>query len=468
MTTTTSQLADFVDGTNFADLPAGVVNETKRILLDSFGCALAGVTSDKGKWGLEFARTFFAGIPQATVLGFGARMSALGAAFANGEMINALDYDAAGRHLPPFVIPPCLAVAEMNRVTGKQFITACAVAQEIGIRLGGAMGSHRDIVDGKVKFPPVAGHSCAVFGGAAGVAKLEGLPRDQIAQAMGMAGHISPPQVQSTLIKNVPPTTAKYLLAGWAAQAAITAAFLVKLGHRGDTAILDGDHGYWRFTGSSRWDAGAAISELGKDWRFPRATPIKMYPCCRIMHGALDCLAAILEKNDLRPQEIESVHAYLEASCVEPVFHNQDIRNQVDAQFSVAYNLSVMSFGCKPGVHWQEWDTMNNPEIRQSMNKVSFEPHPAYVESLKKDPQARISKVEVCARGTTFVEERAFIKGTVTSDPATYIGDEELIVKFRENASRILPARKVDEACSRLMDLDWVVDMTTVIELLHV
>jgi len=75
--------------------------------------------------------------------------------------------------------------------------------------------------------------------------------------------------------------------------------------------------------------------------------------------------------------------------------------------------------------------------------------------------------VEVSARGKTFVEERDFIKGTPTSDPATYITDDELMAKFKDNAFRILPARKVDEACSRLMDLDSVGDVTTVIELLH-
>ena len=140
MTTTISQLADFVDRTSFADLPASVVSETKRLLLDSIGCALAGVTSDKGKWGLEFARSFFAGSPQATVIGFGDRLSVLGAAFVNGELINGLDYDAAGKHLPPFVIPASLAVAELKKVTGKELITACALAHEIGIRIGGGHG----------------------------------------------------------------------------------------------------------------------------------------------------------------------------------------------------------------------------------------------------------------------------------------------------------------------------------------
>jgi 2-methylcitrate dehydratase PrpD len=467
MTTTITQLADFADAITFADLPEDVVAETKRLLLDSFGCALAGVTSDKGKWGLGFARMFFAGSSQSTVLGFGERMSALGAAFVNGELINGLDYDAAGKHLPPFVIPASLAVAEMNRASGKEFITACALAHEIGIRIGGAMSSHRDIVNGKSGFPLVTGHATAIFGGTAGVAKLEKFSKDKLAQALGLAGHISPSQVQTTMVRNVPATTAKYLLAGWVSQAEITAAYLVKLGHRGDINILDGEHGYWRFTGSSKWDADSVVAELGKEWRFPRATPMKQYPCCRIMHGALDCLSVIVEKNDLRHQEIDSIRAYIEASCVEPIFHTRDIQNQTDAQFSVAYNLSVLAFGIKPGVRWQEWDTMNDPAIRQFMDKVTFEPHPGHVEALKRDPHARISRVEVSARGKIFVEERDFIKGTPSANPATYITTNELVAKFEDSASRILPTRKVNEACNRLMDLDNIDDVTQVVELLH-
>lgn len=466
MTTTISQLADFVDRTSFADLPASVVSETKRLLLDSIGCALAGVTSDKGKWGLSFARSFFTGAPQATVIGFGDRLSALGAAFVNGELINGLDYDAAGKHLPPFVIPASLAVAELKKVTGKELITACALAHEIGIRIGGGMSSYRDIVNGKTSFPPVSGHSCSIFGGTAAVAKLEQFPKDQLAQALSMAGLICPMQIQANMVKSERPTAAKYLLAGWVSQAEITAAYLVKAGYRGDIATLDGDYGFWRYAGSSSWNADSVVAALGNEWRFPRATPLKLYPCCRIMHGTLDCLAAVIEKNGLRPQEIDSIRAYLEASCTEPVFNNRDIRDQVDAQFSVAYNLSVLAYGIKPGIRWQERDTLNNPEIRKFMDKVTFEPHPGYVEALKKDPQARISKVEVSARGKLFVEESEYIKGTPTSDPATTITDDELMAKFTDNASFILPTRKVDEAGRRLMDLDSVGDVTTIMELL--
>ena len=54
MATTITKLADFIDRTNFEDIPERVIHETKRLLLDSIGCALAGVTADKGKWGVEY------------------------------------------------------------------------------------------------------------------------------------------------------------------------------------------------------------------------------------------------------------------------------------------------------------------------------------------------------------------------------------------------------------------------------
>ena len=465
--TTITQLADFVEQVSFHDLPENVVHETKRLLLDSFGCALAGVTSDKGKWGVEFARRFFTGLPQSAVLGLGDRMSAMGAVFVNGELINALDYDAAGKHLPPFVIPPSLATAEMNRASGRDFITACALALEVGMRIGLALGSYRDVKDGKTALPPVTGHSSAVFGGAAGVSKLEGFSREQTAQALGMAGLISPAQTQTPMHKNLPTNTGKYLMAGWAAQTSLTAPALIKAGHRGDVNILDGDYGYWRFTGSTRWDADAVVAGLGETWRFVTKVPIKQYPCCRMMHGGLDCLAAVLAEQQLKAGDIDHIHAHLEATSVEPIFNGRVIANQLDAQFSVAYNMAVLAFGMKPGPGWQDYETMTDPAILQFMDKVTFGPHPTYADALTKNENARMSGIEVTVGGKTFTKESSFIKGTITDDPATYITDEELAAKFMDNAARILPVKKAAEACKRLMALDSADDINDVIALLH-
>lgn len=469
MASTVQILADFTANTRYEDLSPAAQREAKRLILDSIGCGLAGVTSDKGKWSLEYVRQFFSGMPQSTVIGFGDKISAVGAAFVNAEMINGLDYDASGKHLPPFVIAPALAAAEMNNSTGKELITAVALALEIGTRIGKAMGSYRDVKDGKVVgLPAVTGHSCAVFGGAAGVSKLEGFDTDKIASAMGLAGLISPGNTQTPMHRDLPTNSGKYLFAGWAAQTGITAPYMVKAGHRGDIHVLDGEYGYWRFMGSTTWNGESVIKDLGSDWRFVKNTPMKQFPCCRMMHGGLECLTEIIKTNKLTPDEIDSIHAYLEPTSAEPVFNNRKIENQVDAQFSTAYNLAVAAFDIKPGVQWQDWSTLHNEKLIKFMDKITFEPHPGSAEALKADPLARISRVDVKARGQVFSVEKRYIKGTHTSDPNTQFTDEELMIKFKECAGILLSGKKVDAAYDSLFELEKVDNINFVIENLHI
>jgi 2-methylcitrate dehydratase PrpD len=469
MSTTIEQLAGFASATAFADLPASVAAEAKRLLLDSIGCALAGVNSEKGRWALDFARSFHAGPAQASLIGLGDRLSVPGAAFVNGETINGLDYDAGAKpgHTPPFVIPTVLAVAEFRAASGKDLILACALAHELSGRIGGAMSSFRDIHQDTVSWPLVAGYSACIFGATAAAAKLDGLTEERLAHALGLAGHLAPVQTQSAWINNLPATTAKYLMAGWINQAAVSAAYLAKAGHRGNLGVLDGDYGFWRFAGSPKWNGEAVVSGLGHDWRFARETTYKQYPICRIMHGALDGLAALIGQHGLEPQEIESIRAYLEASCVQPVFGVRDIQQQIDAQFSVPYGLAVMALGIPPGPRWQDASIMHSAAVHDLMRRVSFEPHPGYVAALKRNPKARLSKVEVRARGKLFVAEQEFIRGTQTDDAATALTDDELLQKFRRNAAEVLPADRIAQAEQALTTLEDIGDVGTLLTLLR-
>ena len=115
-------LAAFVAGTTFDDLPADVVHESKRILVDSLGCAVAGIDDMKGRIAVEFAGMLGGVDETATIFGSARRSSVFGAAFANGELINALDFDAVlpPGHVSPYVLPGALAVAEADGVSGAQ------------------------------------------------------------------------------------------------------------------------------------------------------------------------------------------------------------------------------------------------------------------------------------------------------------------------------------------------------------
>ncbi|MFH1485447.1 MAG: MmgE/PrpD family protein, partial [Chloroflexota bacterium] len=131
----TKTLADFTAQTSFEDLPDNVVHETKRILLDSIGCAVGANSVQKGKIVINVARDL-SGKAEATVLGSGDKVSAATAAYANGELINTLDFDniLCPGHVSPYVIPAPLAMAERHKASGKTLIVALALAHEVGAR----------------------------------------------------------------------------------------------------------------------------------------------------------------------------------------------------------------------------------------------------------------------------------------------------------------------------------------------
>jgi 2-methylcitrate dehydratase PrpD len=273
-------------------------------------------------------------------------------------------------------------------------------------------------------------------------------------------------QAHTAWKNHLPPSTTKYLLAGWMSQAAITAASLAELGHRGDVAAMDGEYGFWRYAGAKKWDPSLCLDKLGKVWFFPGVTTFKPYPACRVMHGAFDCLAAIVEREDLRPDEIEGIRAYMESSVDEPLWQQlKQVETCVDAQFNVAFTLSLVAHRIEPGPRWSDPDILTNKSILKFMDRITYGEHPRYVEDLGKDPRSRTSKVEVVARGKTFVHEKRYIKGSPSPDPETYMTDDELIAKFRVNAARILTPSKIDAAVDALVHLENVDDVGAVARL---
>jgi hypothetical protein len=97
------------------------------------------------------------------------------------------------------------------------------------------------------------------------------------------------------------------------------------------------------------------------------------------------------------------------------------------------------------------------------MEKVTFAPHPDYVSNLTGDPASRPTRVEIDARGKTFSAERSFPKGSVTSDPNTYMTTEEIVTKFRLNADGVLPAGQIDDVVDGILHLEKIDDVRTLL-----
>jgi 2-methylcitrate dehydratase PrpD len=459
MSTLLEQLTDFSANVRFEDLPEAVVSESKRMLLDSIGCALGALGTEKGRIAIKVARDM-GGPAQARIIGTDAVLSTSAAAFANGELITTLDYDALispPGHVAPYVIPAMLAVAELNGSDGKELIRAVALAHELGARFGSAMADVRDVPKGqKISFPAITGYSSSIFGGTLGTAILAGLTRDQTISAMGLAGHIAPSQSMGKWVRTMPATTDKYVMAGWFNQAQILAVNLAREGYVGDASVLEGDYGFWRFMGSNRWKPEALTDRLGTWWRFPQAAIYKPYAHCRISQTALDCLANLMQVHDLTPDEIERIDTYTDPhGALAPMWSSKDIVSILDAQMSIPFAVSLVVHKVENGPIWQDEETIRNPKYLAFQDKVTVQAHPDFEDTIREEPGSRIGKVVVHARGTTFTEERKYRKGSPAS-PETRMSDAELADKFRVNAERYLPEAQISELADMLLNLEKV------------
>jgi len=465
----TEKLLNFVAETRFADIPKAVIHEGKRVFLDSLACGLGGINTEKGKKGIAWARSL-GGPPESTILGLGDRLSCTSAAFANGELINALDYDAilVGSHITPYVIPAVLALAEKSGSSGKDLILAMAVGHETAARISLATTWLMELVrkgpeKGSVSFPIVYGYSKSVFGGVAGAAKILQFNKKTTAQALGLAGSVAPMNTMPKWYNSPPAALTKYLMAGWVAQAEVTAALLAQEGYIGVSDVLDGEDGFWKVSGSQRWAPEKTIAGLGQKWYFAEVD-YKPYPCCKAMHTGLDCLLGIMEEKGLQPEDIATVQVWLTPQAGLPLWQNLEIRSHVDGQFSMPYVFAVAAHRI-PLVRWQDWSTLQDPKILSFMERINCLPHPDFGPRMLADSRERLAKVKIATRdGRRFTAERKYPRGSHFRKDLR-LSDRELENKFKEMATNFLTQSQVDEALEAIFKLERMKDISELMSL---
>lgn len=457
----TRQLANFVAKTNFEDLPHEVVHETKRLLLDILGCAVGSPGLDKGRIAVDFA-TGAGGPSEATILGTRRKVAAGNAAFANGELMHALDYCPLmpPNHITAFVTPAPLAVAEARGASGRALILAVALAHEVASRVGLSLDSMRAKQGGHVA--PTWGLGFDQFGAAAGAAKILDLDASAMTDALGLAGYFAPvPSHNKYLLTPEGGGLAKYGPAGWVAQGGVTTAVLASMGYQGDRSILDGEFGFWAMAGSDTRDLEKITAGLGERWNLLRVT-YKRWPCCGVFQSPLGAFTRLVAENDLKADEIEHVLAKNEPHGGLPRFAYPEIRHHVDAQSNLPYNLALVAHRVPVSADWQSAKHIDNPRIRVFMNKVSVEPYARAEETRQQELdiekrsyiERRPSSVKVRARRQDFIETVEYASWLSLENPDYRATDQDLMEKFRANVSETLDPRSTDLALQKILTLD--------------
>src|SRR6267378_3807689 len=246
-TTLAHQLANYSSSFRFEDLSKEVVHEVKRRLLDSLGCAL-------GAWNEEpctIARNVvsdFSAKHGATVFGTSHKAPPDWAAFANGCCIRYFDYNDTYLSKEPAHpsdnFSAVLAVGESVGATGKEMITATAIAYEVQCRLCDAASIRARGWD-----HPTYG----AFSTALACAKLMKLDPANTRHAVNIAGVAGAAMRQSRAGEL---SHWKGVAFATAARHGVFSALLARQGMTGPAPIFEGEMGFEKQLGVSLGNVG--------------------------------------------------------------------------------------------------------------------------------------------------------------------------------------------------------------------
>jgi 2-methylcitrate dehydratase len=297
MKTLAEQLAKYAAGLKFDDLPAAVVHEVKRRVIDSFGCALGAWNADPCVIARRVASQFSAE-RGATLLGTRHRSPPDWTAFANGCLIRYFDYNDTYLSKEPAHpsdnISAALAAAETTGASGRELIVAIALAYEVQCRFCDATSIRARGWD-HVTY--------GAFSSALAAARLMKLDEERTRHAIGIAGVASAALRQSRVGE----------LSHWkgcafanAARHGVYSAMLAREGMTGPAPIFEGEKGFEKLVSGP---LPARVSEWGNrqngDFMIVK-TCIKFWPAEYHSQSAIEA-ALKLRKQVKGTDEIESV-----------------------------------------------------------------------------------------------------------------------------------------------------------------
>ena len=463
--TPVQRLADFAVSCRDVGLPTHVGEDVAGRLLDVLGNCLAGRAESLGPadpdQAVLRAVTSWGGTPESGVIGSAERLPAPSAALINGTLAHVLDFDDT--HLPSVlhpsasVVPAALAAAEATGASGIDLLAAVAAGIEITNRLG--MASYLVEARNSLFFEKGfhATSICGTLGSAAAAGLLYGLDADQIASAMGIAASMGAGIIEA----NRTGGTVKRIHCGWAAHGGITAAVLAREGVTGPPTVLEGRFGFFQAYLDGRYDSSALLDDLGVRWELIR-TVYKPYPSNHFTHPGIDCALA-LRAQGVSPDDIEWAELGVAVPTLrtigEPREEKISPRTPYHAKFSGPFTVArALLGGGGLGLYLDDFteQTYSDPEVLALAAKVRTVADERATDLF---PNAFAAVLRVQTRDGQLHEHRV---DSSRGSPEHPLSTEDMLVKFRLNASRALPTVAVEalvDAVGRLTHNGTVADV---------
>ncbi len=427
-------LAQFATQTQFADLPEHAVVMARRSLLDWMGSAIRGGTAEPARIARHVAKRSMPG-DEATVLTTGGRLSALGAAFANGAASHVIELDDLHQgstfHPAAPIIPAALAVAERENKSGQDLLRAVTLGYDVAIRIAEAVNpSH-------YRYWHPTG-TCGVFGATTAAGILLGLDAEQLTQALGSAGT----QAAGLWQFLADGAMSKALHTAHAAHDGIISAELAAAGFTAAREILEGPRGFFAAT-AEHADESRITDGLGSHFKIVE-NGFKRHACCGHTHTAID--AALELRSKIDGQSIDQIEIDTYRVALD-ITDRAEPHTPYQAKFSIQYAVAAGLLDGRAGLEEFSEEHIADRDMRRLLSCSVAREDQALTAVY---PGAWASRVRVhLADGATEEATVHHPKGM----PANPMNDQEIEQKFHDLVDGVIgrhAASQIVAAVSRL------------------
>ncbi len=426
----------FILNTSYDDLPAPVVQDAVRGLIDTLGVGMSAVQTPLSRIIQTHAQVMFGG-QAAQIWPEGKTASAAGAALANGMTIDALDahdgHKLTKGHVGCGVIPSVIAMAQAEGLTdAHEFLTLVTIGYEIGTRAGIAL--HRSACDYHTSGAWVA------LAAAAMGARILGLDEAQTREALGIAEYHGP---RSQMMRTIDAPTMVKDGSGWGAMAGVSAAYLACEGFTGAPAItMEAD------------DLADIWRDIGQHW-YIQEQYIKLYPVCRWAQPAAEAVLALQNTHKFDATEVTSIRieSFHEAKRLTAIPTTTE-----QAQYSLPFSVGAALVAGMIGVDEVMAPGLNNPDILRLARIVEIEETAAFNDAF---PARRLAQAHIgLADGRRMASEITQAQG----DPEDRLGHDVIRKKFLRLTEPVMGMDKAQDLLDSIEGLPDRINLSAMIE----
>jgi 2-methylcitrate dehydratase len=441
------RLAAYAHGLRYEDLDAATIERVNTHVIDTVGCGIGALDARP----VRICRELALAVPgPATIIGTDRRTTPDLAAFANGAAARYLDFNDTyvGRFAvhPSDSIAACLAVAEAERASARELITAIVIAYEVNCRLVDAFD-----IAARGWDPPLLGLPAVAL--AAG--RLMKLGPEQLTHAVSLAvnDHIPLAQTRVGALSDW-----KGIAAAEAGRNAVFAAMLARAGLSGPAPIFEGRSGFFvQVAGPADVDV-EAFGRGGVGFRIHQCS-LKPYPAVIYTQtaivaaievakevGSLDRVAAI---------EIATTRRGLQRTGSEPEKWSPATRETAD--HSLPYIAARAMFDGDITDESFAPQKFRDPAVLAFMQKIKVAEDPALTARTGGAVPTRVTAILSDGRRITHEVDHA------PGFPGRPMTRADVDRKFKGNVGKHWPKEQADAVLQALWALDKVDDLSSLL-----